>query len=485
MDHLPDKAAGSRLRPLWLFGWLLSACALLWVAWYNHYPVVYADTASYLINSKTPKALFPYRSLVYSAFIRAASFGFTPWLVVIAQALLVSTVLYHVFDYLVPASKNCGWRMSAFAAMILFLVAATSLPWFVGQIMPDVFTPLLFLSLFLLLYDASLSTAKRIFHSCVFGVSLGAHLSHFPIVALLLAALLAVRGVPALRPLWWPATRRQVTASILCPALIACLSLCVMNQSIGLGFRLAPSQDSFLFARMLPSGLAARYLQEQCPKETFAACRDLGNFPRNEADYLFRPNALFTDMGGFHSVEAGLIVRGIIREYPVDFAKECIRQTFWQFISFKTTDTAEPYGAHFIARTIYVLFPADWNWFRNSAQWSGQLLRLSDKLEPWHIAVFWLCLTGNLLFVLLARPLGRVGQFFCMGLLMLICNAMVTGSLAGVFDRYQSRAAWLMPLCFVFYTREFFAEKLQTAAGRRHPAAAIEAIHAAEVADGD
>jgi hypothetical protein len=55
-----------------------------WVAIFNGYPTVYDDTGEYLSISYTPWQS-PYRSIIYSFFIRLASWGMTPWLIILAQ----------------------------------------------------------------------------------------------------------------------------------------------------------------------------------------------------------------------------------------------------------------------------------------------------------------------------------------------------------------------------------------------------------------
>lgn len=76
---------------------------LLWIAIFNGYPTVYADTGEYLFDSFTLNQS-PYRSIIYSVFIRLASWGITPWLIVVAQCAITIYVLHAVFEYIVQKS---------------------------------------------------------------------------------------------------------------------------------------------------------------------------------------------------------------------------------------------------------------------------------------------------------------------------------------------------------------------------------------------
>jgi hypothetical protein len=55
--------------------------------------------------------------------------------------------------------------------------------------------------------------------------------------------------------------------------------------------------------------------------------------------------------------------------------------------------------------------------------------------------------------VLLARTrrAARVNQLFYWAIVFLVINAGICGSLVGAYDRYQSRVAWIVPLCLLSY----------------------------------
>lgn len=134
---------------------------MLWVAIFNGYPTVYDDTGEYLSISFTPWQS-PYRSIIYGFFIRLASWGITPWLIILAQSAITIYVLRAVFEYVVQKRIASNSGRYFFPGLVVFLTLATSLPWFVGQLMPDVFTALAFLIVFLLLYT-QLSLSKELF----------------------------------------------------------------------------------------------------------------------------------------------------------------------------------------------------------------------------------------------------------------------------------------------------------------------------------
>jgi hypothetical protein len=66
--------------------------------------------------------------------------------------------------------------------------------------------------------------------------------------------------------------------------------------------------------------------------------------------------------------------------------------------------------------------------------------------------VFWCSFAVSLLALFTRRLRTRMAnQFFVLTLIFLFANALVTGVLSDVNDRYQARASWLMGLCCAAY----------------------------------
>ena len=64
--------------------------------------------------------------------------------------------------------------------------------------------------------------------------------------------------------------------------------------------------------------------------------------------------------------------------------------------------------------------------------------------------VFWISAAACLFFAQTKRW-ERVNRFFYSAMAFLVINAAICATFAGVYDRYQSRVAWLIPLCLTGY----------------------------------
>ena len=140
-----------------LFAVPAAAALLLWPAVWNGFPIVFADTGTYLSQAINRYAGWD-RPVFYSLFMLPLHGTITVWPVVVVQALLAAWVLWLVVLALVP---DVFWVW--FVAGAGVLSGTTWLPWLVSELMPDLFTPLLVLTLCLLaLVPERLTLAGRI-----------------------------------------------------------------------------------------------------------------------------------------------------------------------------------------------------------------------------------------------------------------------------------------------------------------------------------
>jgi hypothetical protein len=440
----PDDGNGiDGLRALALGA--LAAGMLLWVALYNGYPTVFSDTGGYLWTGVYHVAIPPFRAPGYSVFANLASLGRSAWLIVAAQSILVVYVLYETCDYLIGGSR--AYLARCFFAVSCVLAALTSLPWLVSLLMPDVFAGVFFLCAFLLAFAAELSFVRRMLLALILSISVSAHLSLFPIAALFISALLLLRFVG--RETRELPSARSVALWLLVPILSAGLWTATMNQKEGVGFRLSPSKNEFLLGRLFGNGLAADFLRANCPQRPLISCQYLSNLPRNEEEFLFQ-HPLVHDLEG-HDDEIGTIVRGTISAYPLRLAISSAQQTLHQLGALRTGDEIRSYSAkEWNNYAILQVFSGEVPRFWSSRQFRDRLAPAANAVASVHTPVFWLSLAACLLFAWAGR-FARMNRFLASAAIFLVLNAAICGALAGVYDRYQGRVAWIIPFCLCGY----------------------------------
>lgn len=431
------------LRPLWIG--LFATVALLWVAALNGYPTMFSDSGGYLLTGLFLVPLHPFRAPGYGVFMRFASRGESAWLIVVAQALIVAYVLYEVCDFFAEGERDFRDRLLLTA--VCSLAVLTSLPWVVALLMPDVFAGVLLLCEFLLAFREDLRPIRRIGLALVLVISVAAHTSFLPTAILLALAVIlwkvVEKGAGDVR------AARTAAVWLLVPILASGIVTASLNRKMGLGFRYSASGDRFLLARLFSDGLAADFLQKNCPDKPFISCQYLGDLPRTQEEFLFQ-HPLVTDLTG-HEDEMTAIVRGAIRAHPLRFAVSSAKDTMLQLAALRTGDEIRSYGAReWNAGVLEQIFPDEFASYSQSRQVRGLLLPVADAAAKLHVPAFWLSVALCLVAAQSSR-FPRVNAFFYSTILFLILNAAVCATVAGVFDRYQSRAAWLVPFCLIAY----------------------------------
>ena len=280
-------------------------------------------------------------------------------------------------------------------------------------------------------------------------------MSYLPI-ALVFCAVLA-----SARVIGWGAfgalSLRGMLAWLLIPVILSGLFTAGLNRKMGLGFQLSPSGKMFLLGRLFDDGLAADFLIRSCPNHAYISCRYLSKLPQTDAEFLFQ-HPLLSDLSQ-HPQEMEVIVRGTLAAYPFRFIASSFRNTLLQLASLRTGDEIRSYGAKDWNNGVFQrVFPAGFTAFSNSRQLRGRLMFLADKAAMLHTAAFWLSLTACLLFAWNDRR-DRIAGFLAWTIVFLTINAAICATFAGVYDRYQSRVAWLIPFCFFSYASRLLSER--------------------------
>jgi hypothetical protein len=132
----------------------------------NGFPFVFPDTGTYLADSGL-RHIPQDRSVYYGIFNRLTNLRLSPWPTVVVQSLLTAWVIRCFTSAFFSLSEV--WQLLSLA---FFLTVGTSLPWFVGQLIPDIFTPLMILALsLLLLVPDILSRSSQLILAALISVS--------------------------------------------------------------------------------------------------------------------------------------------------------------------------------------------------------------------------------------------------------------------------------------------------------------------------
>jgi hypothetical protein len=415
---------------------LVATLLLSGIAFYNRYPLVWPDTAGYLVLVN-----FSYRSIFYSLFVYPAHLTGSLWTVVLVQSLLVAYLLRILLREVFAIASRTG-----FLIVTVLMSMLTSLPWNAGFVMADIFTGVLVLCLFLLAFCFErLGRWERCYMIGLTFLAAVAHYSHLPIATGLLLfgfamrVLLRKRAPDAVPHLMLPAA--VIALAFVTIVIANYLTLGVMSFS--------PGGYAFQLARLVEDGPAVAYLRENCASRKYTLCGYLDRLPMENWRFLWAPEGPFQHLDWLEERDEGLeIVAGTLERYPLWTLKGAIGNTFEQMTRIKTGSLLISY-AHkkYPTDELQTTYPADFPAYLDSRQSRGELAHL-DSLNRLHVGVV---IFSVFYCAMIAILLARDGQWLPVELLItiafaLLLNGIVAGEFSGPIDRYGSRIIWLLPL---------------------------------------
>jgi hypothetical protein len=387
------------------------------------------------------------RAPVYAEFLFLAGARFSLWPAVILQSLIASYVILEVARAEVPKLRLAG--LAAIGGALSFL---TGIAWYVGQVEPDIFTPVVILGAYLLLFrSGGLGKAQLRWITGLTGLAVACHPSHlgllagFVICAVLLK--LARRWKPYLPK---PELRRGAIG------LVTALALIVAGNFVLTGkLFISRSGTVFLFARLMQDGIVQRLMNDTCPPQGDAhwrLCAFKNRLPKSANAWLWGERSGFRALGGFtnqaQQEEDRRILVESLKRYPVMHLRAAVYDSLVQFLQFKTGDGIEPQQS-ITEPNFQRVIPAQIAAYREARQQRG-LVRFKT-LNLIHVPVGVMSVLG--LFLLLqhagVRRNWNEGLLPAMVLAGLIGNAIICGTFSNPHDRYQSRIIWLPSLALL------------------------------------
>jgi putative flippase GtrA len=465
-DTEPQRAdALARLgRTASVYG--LPLLLLLTPALYNGFPLVFSDSGTYL---RIAIEMFGWwdRPFYYSFFLHALHLRLDLWPIVVAQATLTLAVV-AVF------LRQCLGRIPAIHTTLLLslFAVATSIGVVADQVMPDVFTPLMLLSICaLVFFSNTLSRIERGFLYLVLLMTVCFHQANFLIALLTLAGAwlcesLAQRHLSSLKP-------------FAAPTLLVLVGLAlIVAPNYVFHHKLVVSRGSgvFLLAKLIDDGVALDYLETVCPERRYSICSQLPVIraykehltPEQErfnstADFVLWKGPLIA-AGGYETVAtyAAGVSSAAVRRQPLQFLRASARGFWKQLLTVRTGDGLFRYGDEWsITQAIASYFPARVKAAYDRSRQERGVLNFAGW-SSFHTVVA--ALSAMLLAALLFAPSTGATLAAVMATLLagVAANALVTGVLSSLHDRYQSRVACLLMLAAMILSYRWCQSRLHS-----------------------
>ncbi|WKZ67778.1 MAG: hypothetical protein QY325_07565 [Flavobacteriales bacterium] len=423
----------------------LAITGLMGAAIWNGYPLVYSDTSSYLGSGFTLDTLVD-RPITYGLFLRITSLnGLTLWISTLAQCALLWWCL----------SLTLAWagitRLRNRAIIVLALCTLSGLPFVSGQLMADAFTPMLILSLLLLIAGEPPRGQRWLLHG-VFVLAFAMHMSHVPLALLLIPVAIRISRAAGTGSHAW---RR---AGLLVPLMAVAL--------IPMGSSLAKSKHVFFMAHMAEEGILQRYLEKHCPGEDLVIC-GAPSMPSSADAFLWGPDSPLNRFPSWSAAEPEF--KAIIAESLRDPELLLLHGKAWlsagsrQLLRFDPADGMGPFAdGTLLQQRIEAHIPGDAVAFAHSRQSAGLLTPPHlDSLSRVQAGIMALSAVLLLAYAFVRRTWRSKG---CSAALVLISayvlNAFLNAGLVMVADRFAAKLAWTIPLAALLVAQSLLRDRV-------------------------
>jgi hypothetical protein len=473
----------SERRLTTLLAVLLGAVALMTPCFIAGHPNVFPDTSAYhligqwfaeqaglhidrgfgVIRHRDLTLFFTMagaRSPYYGELFFLISAVGSAWAMAAFQAICAS-----VLTALTLRVTQRGFRVRQFALAIGVLTLASTLPFFVSFLMPDVFLGLGALAAILLLvYFGRLRRWERWALGVFLAATLSFHATNPPAILALVAvaaAALVGKALPA----------RQTKAGLV--MVLAALGVSVVAAAIyPLSVRALAHREldrpPFLTARLLADGPARVYLRSACANASpYVLCR-FKDRPLTDANDIlwaitakkgvFEPANYATRLALVH--EEGRFVVDAFEAHPFVTTWDLLVDAVHELAVVTVVDTLgywdralvshgprfePPFGpVRFCVRRPSYCYPTTLQ-----VAWDT-LLNVSMALSAAYLLARLLLSRMTVRVVFHRAPLSpRLAVAVTAVLALLVANALICGALSGVYPRYQTRIEWLAPLFVV------------------------------------
>lgn len=455
---------GVRLKTF--FAIFLIACSMAWVALWNGYPMVFSgDTGAYLyggiisVERKWLSVAWS-RPPLYNLFTYLAHWQYSLWPIIAIQALIISQLIYLIDKVLFDLLR---FSRLIFVGVVVAFVSSAS--WFVGLILPDFFTSVTVLALFIICFGRRRIGPAEYGYVVMLSIfSVATHYSHVSLAAgLLLVAIGLLVAHSGVRGLF----RRELVVLfgviVLAVGMLSTVQRVFQNEK-----SFAPYKDLFILARLIGDGPALATLRERCPEAGFKLCAHVDEIYVDSNPYITSDRFLWDVQGPLYKIgvremrdEAPKIIRASLSDHPLEHVRIAFSNWLVQISTQRTGTWLEPFArvpGDGTTKIVQEYFPNEFDAFVSSRQ-NTEALHL-EMFSNWHFGV----VMASVLFgVAMSVRFARAGQFtfvafFVSVVAALLGNSLTSGVLSRPDDRYMSRLTWMLVL---YATFAFWAHKVE------------------------
>lgn len=434
---------------VWLGAIVLCAPALL-----NNYPFLYPDTGTYLVcafNNEVSEM----RPLTYGLFMRHASLMESLWLVVFIQALIVSWITHR---FIVTFFKNIHPVLPVVIITILTLM--TGVGEVTGMLMPDFASPVMIMSLCILLFGELKATWKLILTGLLLVFSVACHHSNaYTATAVILFYLFMTLFLDREDRKFIVPLKRVALPAIL--VIAGFFTIPLLHQARMGEFYWSKAKSVFVTNRINQMGLLKPFLEEKCAGNNYTLCHYKDEIPY---DFMWDANSPLNKGGGWtaHNEEYRVMLKDFFKDpfYVKKFVFKTLENGIVQFFTLEGKVIFRESEGMYAYQTMLQVWPDQIGALRRSMQysdmWKSNLTQVLQRFLVYgsFLYFFWILVFAP------SQSFSKTHKYLiALILVALLANAFVCAGISMVDVRFQYRVVWLVPLVVLCILAERFRDK--------------------------
>lgn len=423
-----------------------------------------SDSGAYLMTAQSLSIPLD-RSVFYSLYIRGLhdflalfSQPILGEIVVLPPLILLFVGIFQLVQKLFPTLRKLKQQW-IFLAMWFCAFFLTSMPWFLFQAMPDIFTAIL--CIFVLLFLQTKSLSNSIACSMVILVAAIMHNANLiTLTSFSMAICLALKGYLGK---WTHPIHQYITLSksrsLLGLSFVPWALLIASNVWGGNGVTLGKGSHVFFMGKLCENGILKTYLDDECATHPNPFCAYKDSLPEHTWDFVWNSHGILEKTGGWHHSKElyDQIIWGTLSKpkYIAQHIQAAISATAQQVILTHGGDGLTPLDTTAtLAQELKLHYPDEYQGFINeSKQQKSQIdFTFYNRIYDWSAIVLIL----GAVICLYCRPNPLLATFFGITALFILCNAFSTACFANVLARLNARDFWILPMLSMGIIVQYF-----------------------------
>ena len=423
-----------------------------------------SDSGAYLMTAQSLSIPLD-RSVFYSLYIRGLhdflalfSQPILGEIVVLPPLILLFVGIFQLVQKLFPTLRKLKQQW-IFLAMWFCAFFLTSMPWFLFQAMPDIFTAIL--CIFVLLFLQTKSLSNSIACSMVILVAAIMHNANLiTLTSFSMAIWLALKGYLGK---WTHPIHQYITLSksrsLLGLSFVPWALLIASNVWGGNGVTVGKGSHVFFMGKLCENGILKTYLDDECATHPNPFCAYKDSLPEHTWDFVWNSHGILEKTGGWHHSKElyDQIIWGTLSKpkYIAQHIQAAISATAQQVILTHGGDGLTPLDTTAtLAQELKLHYPDEYQGFINeSKQQKSQIdFTFYNRIYDWSAIVLIL----GAVICLYRRPNQLLATFFGITALFILCNAFSTACFANVLARLNARDFWILPMLSMGIIVQYF-----------------------------